>query len=159
MTRFLGFVGVVGLLLLAVLGLIAMNPASQAPLNQALNDLASQAGQAQTVLEAKGTTVGTGQPLPSLELSPHAYAEHAEASSISDCIHKNGFYQIWKDTKVQNKFYGICKINDNFFGLAVFNDSLKGNKTAFAPGSGCWKDIMNYVMKYATKFTGGIPVQ
>ena len=160
MTKFLSFIGVVGLLVLAVLGLMAITPAAQAPLNAALNDIASQVGQAQTIAEAQQNWVMELQAIPdTVQVSQHAIAKHPEAAAIIACAKQNGFYQTWRDTLYKSTFYGICQIPDGRWGLATFNKSLKNNNTAFCPGSGTWDDIMKYLTKLATRWNKGIPIQ
>ena len=86
--------------------------------------------------------------------SPHAL-QHAEATSIQDCLNKNGPAQVWKDRSTGD-FYALCEIKKGTWGLAVCTASGY-NKTMFSPGDASWNDTWKYVFSRGTRFIKGLP--
>jgi hypothetical protein len=86
---------------------------------------------------------------------PHAEARHVEAPAIRQCLDNNGPYMIWKH-KFAPTWYLICQIDADTWGLqAVNREGVE--KTAFSPGDGSYRALMDYLRGFATKFKGGLP--
>lgn len=99
---------------------------------------------------------GVGNVLP----GSHAEDAHgiSEVSQIRSCLDKNGPYQVWKSTKDPNQFYFLCELDDGRWGMqAVVKEGEQLiEKTAFIPKDGSWMRVLNYLQRFATRFTGPI---
>lgn len=85
---------------------------------------------------------------------PHA-EKHIEAPAIRQCLDRNGPYMIMKH-KFMPTWYLICQINPDTWGFqAVDRDGIE--KTAFSPGMGSYREVMDYLARFATRFKGGLP--
>jgi hypothetical protein len=93
----------------------------------------------------------------------HAVIKHGtEAQRIRNCINKNGPYMTFRGTgQEKNQWYIICQLNENTFGLQalVCEAGKLLEKTAFVPKDGTWANVLSYVTRFATKYTGEIPCQ
>lgn len=86
--------------------------------------------------------------------SEHAL-KHDEASTIRNCLDKNGPYMIMKNMN-EPTWYLLCQIDKNHWGLqAVSKNGVE--KTAFSPGDGSHQALMNYLNKIAVRFKGTVP--
>ena len=93
----------------------------------------------------------------------HAVDRHgADAEAIRNCLKQNGAYQTWFDKK-SGTFYFLCQLADGRWGLqAVVEDIVDGlkalvEKTAFIKGTGTWTELIDYLAKFASRYTGPIP--
>jgi hypothetical protein len=93
----------------------------------------------------------------------HAVDRHgADAVAIRDCLQQNGAYQTWFD-KQAGTFYFLCQLADGRWGFqAAVEDIVNGvkalvEKTAFVKGSGTWMELIEYLSKFATRYTGPLP--
>ncbi len=83
----------------------------------------------------------------------------ADTASVRYCLENRGPYQVWKDKFEVNKFYLLCQVDDGRWGFAsIVREGGKWiEKTSFIPKSGSWKDLIAYLEKWATRFTGEVP--
>jgi len=95
-----------------------------------------------------------------LQVSVHAVAGHPEAKLIEKCLNDMGGQGVmnFKSKLDKDTWYTVCKLPDGRWGLAAFDKSLKFNKTAFVKGNGSWKELMDYLLKIATKINKTIPI-
>jgi len=89
----------------------------------------------------------------------HAVKRHgSEAEAIRKCLDNNGPFQIWRALDGET-FYRLCQLDDEQWGLQAI--TKEGNtwyeKTAFIRGDGSWKALMEYLQRFATRFTGTLP--
>lgn len=81
--------------------------------------------------------------------------KHDEASTIRKCLDENGPYMVMKN-KFDPTWYLLCQIDQNHWGIqAVTRDGFE--KTAFSPGDGSYKALMDYMNKIAVRFKGTVP--
>lgn len=86
--------------------------------------------------------------------TPHA-EKHPEANEIRNCLDNNGPFMVMKHL-ADPTFFLICQLNDGRFGIQpVTEDGFE--KTAFVKFEGTWNQTMNYLGKFATRFTGKLP--
>jgi hypothetical protein len=92
---------------------------------------------------------------PHAETGPHA----ADTASVRYCLENRGPHQIWKDKFEANKFYLLCQVDDGRWGFSsiIKEGDTWIEKTSFIPRSGSWKDLIAYLEKWATRFTGEVP--
>lgn len=89
----------------------------------------------------------------------HAVARHgADAKAIRECLDGKGPYQLWRANDGET-FYRLCHLDDGRWGLQAI--IKKGGdwheKTAFIRGDGSWRALMDYLQRFATRFTGSLP--
>lgn len=88
-------------------------------------------------------------------LGNHATQKHPEAADIRNCLDDKGPYMVYKH-KFSPTWYLLCEVGNGLWGLqAVAEDGAE--KTAFSPGEGTWRDMMDYVNRFATKWKQGLP--
>jgi hypothetical protein len=87
-------------------------------------------------------------------LTDHA-EKHGEASSIRKCLDRNGPYMVMKAIH-DPTWYLLCQIDSTHWGIqAVSKDGTE--KTAFSPGDGSYKAMMEYINRIAVRFKGTVP--
>lgn len=85
----------------------------------------------------------------------HAEKHGADAAAVRRCMDSNGPEMIFKH-KHDSIFYLLCHLNDGRWGLQVV--AKNGHeKTSFVPGDGSLRSVLDYLGKFATKFTGKMP--
>jgi hypothetical protein len=88
----------------------------------------------------------------------HAVQRHGEeAEAIRKCLDNNGPFQIWRAFDGET-FYRLCQLDDERWGLQAIVKEGKTwvEKTAFVRGDGSWKALMNYLQRFATRYTGSL---
>jgi hypothetical protein len=81
--------------------------------------------------------------------------KHPESATIRQCLDRNGAYMVFRSYDAQ-RFYLICQVQPGNFGFQVV--SKDGHEvTAFARLTGCWRDTLNYLSHWGTRFTGPLP--
>jgi hypothetical protein len=88
--------------------------------------------------------------------SAHAVVQHgSEAVAVRKCLDSNGPMMTFKH-KSEPIWYLLCKLNDGRFGIqAVLKSGHE--KTAFIPRDGSFKQVMDYIESFATRFKGALP--
>lgn len=89
----------------------------------------------------------------------HAVERHgAEAEAVRKCLENKGPYQLWR-SRDSNTFYRLCELDDGRWGLqAILKEgNVWHEKTAFIRGDGSWKALMEYLQRFATRYTGSLP--
>lgn len=95
-----------------------------------------------------------------VDWQPHAEngAHAADTASVRHCLENRGPDQVWKDRFEKDKFYLLCQVDDERWGFAsIIKEGEKWvEKTSFIPKSGSWKDVIGYLEKWGTRFTGEV---
>jgi len=89
----------------------------------------------------------------------HAVERHgADAKAIRECLDNKGPYQLWR-ARDSETFYRLCQLDDGQWGLqAIIKEGGAWHeKTAFIRGDGSWKALMDYLQRFATRYTGALP--
>jgi len=87
-------------------------------------------------------------------LTDHA-EKHDEANSIRNCLDRNGPYMVMKHI-YDPTWYLLCQIDQKHWGIqAVSRNGIE--KTAFSPGDGSYKAMMDYLNRIAVRFKGTVP--
>jgi hypothetical protein len=99
-------------------------------------------------------------PIPDIFISDHAGDQHgdAEVAAIRNCIDKNKPYQVWQHNIEKNVFYFLCKLPDGKWGIQIFclHNGTCFEKSAFIPKDGSLAEVIKYLSRNASKFTGPI---
>lgn len=81
--------------------------------------------------------------------------KHDEAQSIRNCLDRNGPYMIMRSIN-DPTWYLLCQIDKTHWGVqAVTKNGIE--KTAFSPGDGSFKALMDYMNRIAIRFKGTVP--
>lgn len=89
----------------------------------------------------------------------HAVQRHgADAEAIRKCLDNKGPQQLWR-ARDGATFYRLCQLDDGRWGLQsiVKEGEVWYEKTAFIRGDGSWKALMDYLQRFATRYTGTLP--
>lgn len=89
----------------------------------------------------------------------HAVERHgADAKAIRECLDGKGPYHLWRANDGET-FYRLCQLDDGRWGLQAIikKGSDWHEKTAFIRGDGSWRALMDYLQRFATRFTGSLP--
>jgi hypothetical protein len=97
-------------------------------------------------------------PASAIQSSDHANDKHGWllATSIVECIAKNGPYMGMKFRAKDGKFYIPCQLADGRIGLGIF-DKHGENVTAYVPRDGLWEQVKEYILQRAARYTGPLP--
>jgi len=87
-------------------------------------------------------------------LGVHAL-KHPESAAIRQCLNDKGEIQIFRSFDAE-RFYRVCEINPGKFGFQTVDKD--GNEiTAFSRLTGAWKDTINYLSRFGTRYKGPVP--
>lgn len=90
-------------------------------------------------------------------LNSHAVDRHGQdAVAIRRCLDNKFRPDIVFKNKSDAVWYLLCQLEDSRWGLqAVTKDGSE--KTAFVPGDGSLRTVMDYLSKFATRWTKALP--
>ncbi|KAA3644801.1 MAG: hypothetical protein DWQ07_15460 [Chloroflexi bacterium] len=95
-------------------------------------------------------------------MNAHSITRHgiSEVSAIHNCIQQNGPVMTFRSTTDPNRFYQLCQLPDGRFGMRTvqhLGEGLYKHVTSFIPKDGSWPLVREYILKFATRFTGAMP--
>ena len=99
--------------------------------------------------------VMAAMPAPPIEQTgDHADRKHPEAEYVRKTCKERGVWQVWRERADRNTFHLLCM--DDRGRLMDWIITVEGRrfieKTAFAPGGGVMKKVLDYVAGKATRF-------
>lgn len=89
-----------------------------------------------------------------VELCRHA-TKHGEATDIRRCLDQNGPAMVLKH-RWDPTFYLVCQLGKDSWGFQAV-DAKGFEKTSFSPRTGSFRDVMQYLERIATRYTGKLP--
>lgn len=89
----------------------------------------------------------------------HAIEEHgSEAESVRRGCEKNGSTMTFKK-KDEERYMFLCQLEDGRYGIQIIEkiNDLWQEVSSFVPKDGSLAAVRDYVLRFATRFTGKLP--
>ena len=102
--------------------------------------------------------------LPPIQRAHTRHQDHPESVAVRGCFEQRGGAQhIYRDRDDPDKFYLLCQIPDGPYqdqwGLRVIVRDAEGwwEKSTFVPKDGSWARVVEYLLRFATRWTRALP--